>query len=595
MKNLYFIVIASLFSFSIAFGQKGNILLSYSAGDFYSGDSLNIDSVFVINLSKDCDTTVYGPNPELLLSWATGIEELNSKNGIQVEQNFPNPFSGSTKCNIKISDKKDIKITLTNNSGSQVASFEKSLPKGIHSFTIETSSRGTYFLTVSDGEESGTLKLISQKGSSFNRAKILYSGTENNDKNFKAIEQTEEFSFKPGDVLKMTAYAYGYEEGVIEDTPEEDMTYTYELNPNLLTFTGDTLSGYVPFITHFYPTTNLPTISQYFWDFGDGETSTLQMPTHTYFTHDMWYTVSLTVTSGSNAYTCQRMNYVHAFPDTIPVNFIADVTNGIAPQTIQFTGYSSTSNGVWQWNFGDGGSAQYVQNPVYTYTSTGVFTVSAQYMDNYGVTTIIKEDYIHIDFCPLTVTDEDGNLYHNLKIGNQCWMKENLNTGVKINASTQATDNNIIEKHCYNDEDSKCDEYGGLYHWNELMNWADIEGTQGICPDGWHIPTLADWSSLVNFLGGEDVAGGKLKETGVAHWDYGNNATNSSGFTALGAGYLFFGNYGSSQQILQSGYLDSSTKENGYPISLLLKNNLQGVSFEPFTGYYHHSVRCIKD
>ena len=108
----------------------------------------------------------------------------------------------------------------------------------------------------------------------------------------------------------------------------------------------------------------------------------------------------------------------------------------------------------------------------------------------------------------------------------------------RIIGSANQTNNGIIEKYCYNNDDANCAIYGGLYQWDEAMQYVTTEGTQGICPIGWHLPTDAEWTLLTIFLGGESIAGGKMKEAGTAHWYAPNTgATNSSGFTALGSGY----------------------------------------------------------
>ena len=124
-------------------------------------------------------------------------------------------------------------------------------------------------------------------------------------------------------------------------------------------------------------------------------------------------------------------------------------------------------------------------------------------------------------------------------------MAENLNIGTKINSTTGGqlqTDNGIIEKYCYDNDESQCDIYGGLYEWNEAMQYVTTEGGQGICPDGWHIPTDGEWTTLVEYLGGNNWAGGKIKskgaiEAGTGLWKYPNaGATNESGFTGLPGG-----------------------------------------------------------
>jgi len=125
----------------------------------------------------------------------------------------------------------------------------------------------------------------------------------------------------------------------------------------------------------------------------------------------------------------------------------------------------------------------------------------------------------------------DGQSYKVVKIGSQTWMQENFNY-----------ESASGETWCFGDNNSNCDAYGKLYDWE----------TAGLsAPGGWHLPADAEWTILINFLGGEDEAGGKLKEAGNSHWSSPNTgATNESGFTALpcGArvnftGYLGFGSY----------------------------------------------------
>lgn len=92
----------------------------------------------------------------------------------------------------------------------------------------------------------------------------------------------------------------------------------------------------------------------------------------------------------------------------------------------------------------------------------------------------------------------EGHIYPTIIIGNQCWMTENLNVGTMIPGNTDPANNGIFEKLCYNDDPANCDIYGGLYRWNELMQYQTTPGAQGICPSGWHIPSDTDWSLLTN-------------------------------------------------------------------------------------------------
>ncbi len=131
--------------------------------------------------------------------------------------------------------------------------------------------------------------------------------------------------------------------------------------------------------------------------------------------------------------------------------------------------------------------------------------------------------------CGDTFTDtRAGNTYATVQIGEQCWMAENLNIGTLINGSSNQTDNEIIEKYCYDDSEANCDIYGGLFQWDEMMEYTTTEGLQGICMEGWHLPTDAEWCTLEQEVDttiscsswgqyrGVD-GGGKLKETGTTH------------------------------------------------------------------------------
>lgn len=151
--------------------------------------------------------------------------------------------------------------------------------------------------------------------------------------------------------------------------------------------------------------------------------------------------------------------------------------------------------------------------------------------------------------CGTRFTDErDRKSYLTVQIGDQCWMAQNLNHGMSINSSASQTDNQIIEKYCYENDKGNCDLYGGIYQWDELMQYTTMESTKGVCPDGWHVPSDYEWKVLEMSLGmsqeSADSAGwrgtdegGKLKATGTSFWDSPNlGATNTSIFTALPGG-----------------------------------------------------------
>ena len=146
------------------------------------------------------------------------------------------------------------------------------------------------------------------------------------------------------------------------------------------------------------------------------------------------------------------------------------------------------------------------------------------------------------------LTDADGNVYHTVTIGSQVWMVENLKTtkyrdGTAIPNIINNTDWLSLSTGAYrdyNNTSSVSTIYGKLY------NWYAVADSRNLCPSGWHVPSDADWTILTTYLGGESVAGGKLKEIDTTHWKSPNTgATNETGFTALPGGQfsLFSGTF----------------------------------------------------
>ncbi|MBK7173784.1 MAG: hypothetical protein IPH84_11245 [Bacteroidales bacterium] len=192
----------------------------------------------------------------------------------------------------------------------------------------------------------------------------------------------------------------------------------------------------------------------------------------------------------------------------------------------------------------------------------------------------------------------EGQTYHTVAIGNQCWLKENLNVGTMTDAPAFSQNDSIIEKFCYDNLESNCSLYGGLYFWQEMMQYSYIEGSQGICPDGWHIPSASDWNALTDHLGGVSVAGGKLKDVGTAIWAEPNiGATNEYGFYALPAGQVesvalfdYFQWIGERTTFWSSTYQWEWSPSARYIVNS--SGNIYDVEIYEYTGL---SVRCIKN
>jgi uncharacterized protein (TIGR02145 family) len=90
-----------------------------------------------------------------------------------------------------------------------------------------------------------------------------------------------------------------------------------------------------------------------------------------------------------------------------------------------------------------------------------------------------------------------GGYYKTLLIGNKCWLGDNLNIGTFAGNAATTTNDSVIEKYCYGNNQTNCDIYGGLYQWNEAMNYSTVASSKGICPDGWHIPSAWEWQTYL--------------------------------------------------------------------------------------------------
>ena len=127
--------------------------------------------------------------------------------------------------------------------------------------------------------------------------------------------------------------------------------------------------------------------------------------------------------------------------------------------------------------------------------------------------------------CGQPFTDiRDGTNYPTVQIGSQCWMAANLSYGSLISGSQSQRDNCLPEKYCYNDAPAPCALRPVLYQWDEVMQYDDTPGLQGLCPPGWHIPTEVEWNILFSNWTNQGFAGAALKYSGY------------SGFNALLSG-----------------------------------------------------------
>ncbi|TRZ74861.1 MAG: hypothetical protein D4R97_03450, partial [Bacteroidetes bacterium] len=236
-----------------------------------------------------------------------------------------------------------------------------------------------------------------------------------------------------------------------------------------------------------------------------------------------------------------------------------------------------------------------------TYTGTGVntgifypsiagignHTITYSYPNNWGcaanATQTISVINPAVFLCDNPMTDiRDNKQYPTVKLGTQCWMAANLNYGTFIASTQMQRDNCIFEKYCFSDNLANCTSYGGLYQWDELMQYDNAAAEQGFCPPGWHVPTENEWTTLFGFYISNGFAGSPLKFTGY------------SGFNAFLSGTRFNNvNWNFSNFAVM--FWSSTTHGADKAWAHGMNTNNPSVSYYPSSRTHAFNLRCIKN
>jgi uncharacterized protein (TIGR02145 family) len=196
------------------------------------------------------------------------------------------------------------------------------------------------------------------------------------------------------------------------------------------------------------------------------------------------------------------------------------------------------------------------------------------------------------------VMDASGHTYHTMKIGDQFWFTENLRTTKYADSSdiNFITDNAqwdglLTGAYCWFENNNIYDQPHG-----KLYNWYAVNDDRKLCPSGWRVPSVMDYNILIDFLGGSDIAGGKLKQEGVNTWVAPNTgATNESGFTAVASGSRGFnGAFSTATFGYLAGFWSTNTVSGTEASILSLGTNSDNTDIVAIQKRYGFQVRCIK-
>ncbi len=285
---------------------------------------------------------------------------------------------------------------------------------------------------------------------------------------------------------------------------------------------------------------------------------------------------------------------------------------------LELVGNSTTLNanlpengtGFWSITSGEGGTIDDIYNNTSSFNGVSGNTYTLRWLiyNDCGYT----EDIVTISFAEelftcgdALVDSRDDQSYPTVEIGGKCWMAANLNVGTQLTGYNSSADNGTIEKFCYDDDVNNCNTFGGLYQWDEAMQYTTTESAQGICPSGWHIPSDEEVKQLEMSLGmtqidadTENTWRGISEQVGTQMKEGGSSGFNVKlgGVRTSSGSFLYLeGN------TTQFGYIWCSTEASNYPSETYAYRRCWEAAsvavgrYDTFNKLYSYPIRCVKD
>lgn len=645
-----------MFVCSVSLRAQEQATLQFT-GEDQNGGYVQLSRVLVENVTKHWQEVLYYPDTTLIMG-VTGVENVNRmENGVRLLQNVPNPFDGVTAFALQLPEAAMVLLEIYDINGKMATSYSGNLEPGQHLFRAWLDAPQTYLLNAQVQNGSVQIKMVNTGHAGKNAIEYIGEGKAQNmemvSNNSKGVTH-QPFSY--GDIMSYKGYAHlagtEFESAPVAQGQDssELITLLFELPlPTVTTrpainisTTAAQLNGTITAHPD-YPVTErgflfadndqLTDAENYSSGSGGGDfqytASNLQVAHRYYFRA---YALTAIGTTYGNLF----------FFDTqaeLPVVHTDSVTNVKASQ--------ATCGGVVTYNGGEPLIAQGVcwstsPNPsvsdnhtndssnteAFTSHITGLAASTTYYVRAYATNsagTAYGEQRCFTTqppfFCGIdTVTDYDGNSYHTVEIGQQCWMKENLRTthyadGTEILPGTTNSET-IPYRYAPAGNNLNVPLYGYLYNWAAVMNGAtssnaNPSGVQGICPPGWHVPSEAEWEQLLLYVssqsqyvcGSNDANIGKAlagtfgwarpeeeEPCSVSCYPLNNNAT---GFTALPAGEFTSG----AASISEIANFYSSTHYTGFsnPAAYHLEISYVSPRILAVIQQSAFSVRCLLD
>ena len=535
------------------------VTLTFTGRDAAS-QYVQLDRVTVTDQTKGWTETLLWPDTTLPMQNGTGIADYTHNDGFSLSQNNPNPFNGTTDVNLTVADAGAVTLEIVDVNGRIVETVHApSLPNGIQQFRVTLSAAGTYMMTARQNGKMSSIKMVNNGGGKDSR--IEFVGTVQSIT--FVLKSTTPHPFDLGDMMEYVGFAtingVEYESDRISQAQDSSQTFMlrFEVGP--------------PEVT----TQNVTDI-----------TATAA-------------TLNGEVTDDHNVNVTER-----------------GFCYGTSPSPSLNGSYVIVGNGTGSFS---SGLAELTPATTYYVRAYATNMMGTAYGNEVCFTTTISLPEGDAQPCPgnETLTDIDGNVYNTVQIGQQCWMKENLrtthyadHTEILAGSTTSST---VPYRYTPNNDEANVPTCGYLYNWAAVMHGtlssdANPSEVQGICPNGWHVPSDAEWTQLTSYVGSQSsyVCGDDSRYiakalTTATGWNsdggdctVGNDpsANNATGFSAFPAGYYGgeYGNFGSATNFW------CTTEQDGYyAYTRLIWYDFDRV----YRNFYYKdlgfSVRCLRD
>ncbi|MBQ7550826.1 MAG: T9SS type A sorting domain-containing protein [Bacteroidales bacterium] len=568
-------MLKKLFSFTLLIISALVPLCSQTITLTFTGQDANhryvqLDRVVINNVTKGWQETLIWNDTILTMQDHTGIEDIDfaSNMPFQFSQNNPNPFRNTTEVALAAPSAGGVAINITDMLGREIMGTEyfDFQQAGIHQFRLTFARAGNYIITAHQNGQTTSVKMVCIHGGENNN--IEYQGIIN--KNTGNLSETF-----PKNSRGMTTQPF---------TLGDQMEYI-----GYATINGQEETS--------HPITQAQTTSQTFtlqFDAVQAETPAVTTASVTDYSFDMAIVGGEVVTDGGMTVTAR----------------------GICWNTI---GNPTVNDNCFQ--IGDG-------TGIFSDSLTGLYAGTNYYIRAYAINSIGTAYGEEVSFttrpadgqpCLITpiIMDVDNNSYNTVQIGNQCWMKENLRTtryadGTPIEHGNEWSTTVAYWYYPYANSSSPS-AFGLLYNWKAVMGYSassnyNPSGVQGICPYGWHVPSDAEWTQLINYVSSQSqyCCNGSANNVAKAlsattEWSsdgntcsIGNNLSNNNatGFSALPAGDYYYYSY----PLYGSSTVFWTTTASGSEVYVRhFSSSSASVSRQYEEKDSGYSVRCLRD